>query len=75
MDHFWQNNCDMIVNKDPVKIRQKQFCIHTAAIYTTVHGIHVYKTASRCLILFHNSRHKYFDKSGPLLQIRSHLVK
>ena len=66
----------LIVN-EYVKTCQKQFCKHKVTMKSCAYVPTV--SIQNCfwhiltVVLFHKSGHKCFDKSGPLLQMRSHI--
>ena len=77
-DHFRQNICKLICEKGPLfNISKNSLCIHTVYIlYINIDGNCMdTKLFLMCFNSgpFHKSSHKCFDRSVPLMQIRSHI--
>ena len=68
------NSCDLIWVKGPY-IHIYILYTYSCFVYTTIHGNCVYTKPFLdvlTMVPFHKSGHKWFDRSGPIMQIRSH---
>ena len=81
--------CDLICKKGPLSVKTfvtwfvknqllKHLVLYTYSCYICITILYyVYKTVLGyvlAMFFFHKSGHKCFDRSGPFLRIRSHLV-